>query len=754
MKVTTYVGKGKNAYLIKRIKMKKQILILFATLTIVLVAQNKKPALILENKFVRFEFEKGSYGLSAMIDKTTNINHIANKGKQHLLFQITMRNGLQEEKINNIYIQKPFYKFYMFPVKAEINKQPDGTQIAIIEWNNFEFWKEKNVMGIKVTVELPKNSGIAKWRISIDNRSNIWGLWTVRFPDFTEFITEGEYDLAIPLHNGGKLYKKTITEQPLSYPSQRWASQFFALSKGKSSIYYAALDGSGRRKRGAIIPGKEFYITQYPENMALPGSDYKDYFPQAFGVYQGNWIDAAKRYRKWAVKQRWTENGKKSHRKDMPDIIKNVALWFQVGKNFDTDDIDNAAVEFTINEIETDLLNAEKRLNVPIGVHWYKWHKIPYDTYYPHFLPGVDGFKEAVKNLTDKGILIMPYINGLIADYDNPDAEKFIPYCVKDITGAPTLHRYGKTSGRLVAMCPTQTFWHNQIAGLVDTLTGEYGVNGIYIDQISASTPKLCFDKTHGHPLGGGAYWVEGYQKFLEKMKKIASPRGAILVSESTAEPYMNKLDGFLTWHEPEENDIPMLQMVYSDYTNYVGGRVSNIPPISDKAFIMAEARFFIWGFQNGWMNPWFMKPKHEKKADYFKKIGKYRVAARKFVTYGELMDLIKPINKIPTVTDIWVNHNRKVKKATIPSVLGAIWKAEDGSLGILLVNVDDNEREIEYIVDINKYETNIKPDTRFVIKKITPEKIVIIGKSNNTKIKRNDKIKPQEILVLEITRE
>ena len=731
------------------------VFLFFLTVYSLIFAQNKQPALVLENDFVRFEFEEGSYGLSAMIDKTTNVNHVANDGKSHRLFQITMRNGLQEDYINNIYIQKPYYKFYMKPVKAEVQKKSDGTQIAVIEWDNFEFWKEKNVMGIKVTVELPPNSGIAKWRISIDNRSDIWGIWTVKFPYFTYMVAKGEYDFAVPLHNGGKLYKKIETDYSQTYPSQRWTSQFFSLSKEKNSIYYAALDGGSRRKRYGIIPGKEFYIIQYAENMAVPGSDYEDHFPQAFGVFQGNWIDAAKMYRKWAVNQRWTEKGKKSHRKDMPDIIKNVALWFQVGKNFDTDDIDNSAIEFTINEIKNDLLNANQKLDVPIAVHWYKWHKIPYDTYYPHFLPGLDGFKEAVKELTGKGMLITPYINGLIADYDNPDADKFIPHCVKDLTGAPTLHRYGKTSGRLVSMCPTQTFWHNQIAGLVDTLTSEYGVNGVYIDQISAATPKLCFDKTHGHTLGGGAYWVDGYQKLLSKAKKIASPRGAILISESTAEPYMNVLDGFLTWHEPEDIDVPMLQMVYSDYTNYVGGRVSNIPPASDRAFIAAEARFFIWGYQNGWMNPWFMKPGQEKKAGYFKKIGKYRVATRKFVTYGELMDLVKPVNEVPTLTVTWVNHFREIKEATIPSIMGAVWKAEDGSLGILLVNVDGKAHEIKYAVDLKKYGIKTGANSQFVVKRITPGKTSIVGKADATAgiITRTDKIQPEDILVLEISK-
>ena len=43
----------------------------------------------------------------------------------------------------------------------------------------------------------------------------------------------------------------------------------------------------------------------------------------------------------------------------------------------------------------------------------------------------------------------------------------------------------------------------------------ECGVKGVYIDQIAAAAPTLCFDKSHGHPLGGGHWWTEGYWKLL-----------------------------------------------------------------------------------------------------------------------------------------------------------------------------------------------------------------------------------------------
>jgi hypothetical protein len=393
------------------------------------------------------------------------------------------------------------------------------------------------------------------------------------------------------------------------------------------------------------------------------------------------------------------------------------------------------------------ILEANKTLDVPMAMQWYNWHQNRFDNDYPHFLPPKSGFKERAKELVASGMLVMPYINGLIVDFDADDFNKFLPYTVKDQTGISPMHYYDSTSARLAPMCPTNQFWTNTIANLVDSLVNVYGVNGVYIDQIAAHTPEFCFDKSHGHPLGSGRWYVDGYQKFLTKMKEIASPKGAIITTENTAEPYMNKIDGFLSWYYPTDEDIPMLQMIYSGYTIYFGGRVA--PEVTDRAFIMAEGRFFIWGFQPGWMPPWFMKPGHERKAEYFKTIGKYRTATRKFLTYGELVDLIEPTNKIATVTEVWTDQWGKARDAIIPSVMGAIWKSEKGELGIYIVNLDDKEREFNYNIDTEKY--GLK-GSQFSIKTINLEKEISSKKVSSKQIKRTEKLKPFEIKVLEIS--
>jgi hypothetical protein len=57
-------------------------------------------------------------------------------------------------------------------------------------------------------------------------------------------------------------------------------------------------------------------------------------------------------------------------------------------------------------------------------------------------------------------------------------------------------------------MCPATRFWQDRVHEITLRLYNQYGVKGVSIDQIAASAARLCFDPSHGHPLGGGHWWV------------------------------------------------------------------------------------------------------------------------------------------------------------------------------------------------------------------------------------------------------
>ncbi len=219
------------------------------------------------------------------------------------------------------------------------------------------------------------------------------------------------------------------------------------------------------------------------------------------------------------------------------------------------------------------LLMAAKKLDVPIGLQWYRWHEPPFDNLYPHYLPAKNGFKERVSDLKDHNILVMPYINGSSVDMNIPDFDKYEPHAVKDEAGGLRLHYYSNHSGRLLSMCGNQAFWQDQVESLVDDIRRQYGVTGIYVDQVSGLFHELCFDKSHLHPLGGGSYWTRGNRELLGKVKNIALSKGGkmVVTSEGASEVFFDLLDANLFWSQPSEREIPMMQMVYSGYTIFFG---------------------------------------------------------------------------------------------------------------------------------------------------------------------------------------
>jgi len=698
--------------------------------------------IVLANDIVRFEFEPECAGLAAMVDVSVGINHIQ-AVDANTLWELTLSRGTEKRSLSNT--QAPC-------TSHRIGKLPDGVQRATFEWLNTDWQEEKGALSIRVTVDLPRNSGIASWRIWVDNNSPTWGLYDVDFPKCSGCLTHGEYDIAVPTGNAGKLFKNCAERMSYRYP-HGWSMpmQFLCATKGTNAIYVAAHDPNAWDKTFIIEPGKEFCIETNAENMAVPGSDHKDPFAVMMGIYRGSWMEGCKIYRKFALTAPWTSQGKISHRASMPEALKNIGLWMLVGGYIGPE-------SGTLEQKNKPLLDAQKYFGVPLAAHWYNWHAIPFDTHYPHYSPTKPGISEQVRDLVSKGFVIMPYINGRIIDISNDDFGDYFPYCAKDQAGKHYVEVYGN-GVKQAPMCSYTEFWQDKIAGIVERLAAEVGVNAVYIDQIAAASPVLCFDKSHGHPLGGGGWWVDGYRKMLKKVQNVAHSTGRVpalrelrdmvITTECAAEPFMDGIDAFLTWIKPDDREIPMMTAVYSGYSIYFGSPAWF--EHGDRAWIMAQGRAFLWGYQNGWMGLELFNPEHTKKAAFLKNVGQYRTVAKKFLTFGELVDVVEPTNRVESITEVWPDHGNRPRNATLASVQGSIWKAEDGTLGVFLVNYLEKDNTVEFAIDPAKYGVGAHA-AGFSITHIGPQVNHSPEAAPQGTIKRTETLGPWEIRVLQIS--
>ncbi|MFC1453361.1 hypothetical protein ACFLSJ_08475, partial [Verrucomicrobiota bacterium] len=173
--------------------------------------------------------------------------------------------------------------------------------------------------------------------------------------------------------------------------------------------------------------------------------------------------------------------------------------------------------------------------------------------------------------------------------------------------------------------------------------------------------------------------------------------RTVALTSEYNAEANMDGIDAFLIWVSREAEEIPLITAAYSGYSLYFGSPHPTNAGLN--SFVMVQARDFIWGSQLGWMAPSMPDPFKE----YLRTLGKLRVHARKFLTYGELVGELTPVSDPPSVSAVWPLWGQP-RLSTSPAVLSSIWRAEDGSLGLFLANVSDSPQTFPSTYDPAAY--------------------------------------------------
>lgn len=650
--------------------------LILASIFIVFITSctNKNDTPIIENDFVKFVFNPKTGGLISMADLIHQETHINTQDSLATLWRLEFL-----KHNDTLYFGNNDFKLINF----EKNKLRNAQQLV------FNWKKPDNTIVVKTSIELPDDSGIASWNIDVNVDSDSLGLSTVNFPYIKGFIKPKTYDVAFPHWNWGRLFKNC--DEPIHgwYPAgESMPVQFASATKDSSSVYMATHDIQVWKKEFMILPGKLFSIKTYSENTGMSGSNFQSPFPTLFGVYTGSWFEGAKIYRNFATTAPWTKRGKLSTQKKSK-AMDDISLW----------------VKYSFTRENPKQL--QKMLNYfgkPLGFHLYNWHHHDFDKHYPYYFPVKKGVKELCSDLTAKGHLVMPYINGRIVDLSNEDIHKYFPYAATDKYGKHYVEEYGNGVSQM-PMCPYTGFWQNKIVSVVDQICNEIEVQGIYLDQISAADQKLCFNKKHGHPLGGGHWWNTGYRNMLDSIQHITHNNGRdkVITSEMNGEFNMDGIDGYLIWIKRDVKDIPLMTTIYSGYTRYFGSVGYGDLNINDHDWKVKQGRDFIWGTQAGWMGTNIMKPENKDKARYLKKIVNTRRLGKDYLVYGELVGLIQ-------------SDSEEEGEWKLPLIQGTVWKADNGNLGVFLVNYSNEKQTFSFNINsfINGNATLVNPSKTY----------------------------------------
>ena len=482
----------------------------------------------------------------------------------------------------------------------------------------------------------------------------------------------------------------------------------FLDQRGEARLHTTSFVVSQGTRPGTLVM-KNIYAP--PANDALRKAGSLPYCG-LYAPYVGGWYEAAKMHRAWFETTPWF---KKAAARDFSKL-REIALWMWSRGN--------AAVS------EPPVHWFMKETGLKVGLDWYWWHGIPYDTSFPYFWPprdGVENFRAAVARMKKAGAFVQTYTNGASWDCDDPRWEEDGgPDCaLMRSNGKLFAKMYNVfTRHRLARMCGEAPKFQSMVRTLEKNLA-ESGLDGIYMDQISCGAHSPCFNPRHSHAPGGDAAEA-GYRKYVQAVHD--DNPGVVLSSEATSETYFDVFEAsillYSSWERcgkgslPEREPVPAATVVYrganvifGSFATPGGGpawdpmwgekpdRDEDVEAIVAKypdQFAVEFARGILWGIQP-MVHNFTMKdvanPRLEKDLKFMKDSARFYFDNRDFLFDGELLAPAKLSCATKRVEFLSASCYKRVKDSMVyvqealPCVFHSEWRAKDGRRAALLVN-------------------------------------------------------------------
>ncbi|MFO7973908.1 MAG: DUF6259 domain-containing protein [Candidatus Hydrogenedentota bacterium] len=708
--------------------------LLTATLTIPAPAAESNPAL--ETAYLRLTFDGATGQLTEFTDEQNGHAFIESR---------------EGDNLWSIHLGAPSEPGTITPSAAKtfgFEPSDDDEETLELVWRDFELENAPELQ-VVVQVSLASEKPTAFWSIAVENIENLT-LAALHFPRIPGIAAQQNERLAAPIWMG------QLAEQPrrflcdTEHPRRiEWAYpgllslQCFALySDGGPGIFLSADDTAAFVKRFCIFGAPEdrlgIEVVHLPENTGDRREHYTPAYRVVTGTFQGDWFTAAQRYRAWALDQPWAKEAR-LRTGAVEEWVTETGLWiWNRGRS---------------EKVLPPALAIKERTGLPVSVFWHWWHGCPYDIGFPEYLPpreGTDQFRDAVKKARDAGVNAMVYMNqrlwGMTTEsWKKEGAER---YAVKGPDGKIHPETYNTFKpAPCAAMCIGTSFWRDKYAALAEEVVLNLGVSAVYMDQACLSL--ACYDPTHGHPIGGGTYWVNGFRMLQADIRERCPD--VVLAGEGCGEAWLPYLDLMLSLQVSMERyarpgvwePIPFFHAVYHGYGIFFGNYSSlTMPPYDElwpdefapaeplklldtkfsPQFRLEQARAFVWGQQPTIAN---FLPAHfeERPAEvaYLIRLAKLRMQGLKYLLHGAMLrpPALRLTDEEIDVSRLSIYAGQKdalkqYRKAFSP-VMASVWRASDGDVGIVMANVSDKPQAISLALPRNVYPIST-PCTLFCI--------------------------------------
>ena len=620
---------------------------------------------------------------------------------------------------------------------------PGGQTGWRLVWQRFDSAQE--LERVEATVLLDRDGPGSRWGLRLSGL-NQGPPHRVHFPKLHHLSQAAGERLAIPewlgqehadprglLHDskgGGKrlefAYPGLLSLQCAAFYPTQGAGLYLACNDVTAYVKRVAFFGEAGGSLGCEW-------VHYPEADAVKRGAWVLPYQVVLGTFEGDWLTAAERYRGWATNQPWARSSRLAQGQ-VPAWVLNTGLWvWNRGRS--------PAVLAPASRLR-------QEAGLPVSVFWHWWHGCAYDSGFPEYLPPREGaapFQSALEEAHGQGLHALVYMNqrlwGMTTEsWGTKAAER---YAVKGLNGKVQPESYNTfTNTPCASMCMGTGFWRDHYGGLAETAINQLGVDGIYMDQ--ACTSLACYDPAHGHPLGGGTYWIGGFRLLAADIRQrarfplagaeptrgaarlLARPRQPALAGEGCGEAWLPYLDLMLSLQVSKERyagpdgwePIPFFQAVYHPYAVSYGNYSSlTMPPYDDlwpaasapaeplklldrkfsRQFYREQARAFVWGQQPTIAN--FQSEQLRERAeeiDYVIRLARLRARAAKYLLYGTF--LRPPTLNAPEASidlsrlSIYAGQQGGLKtfEWRVSLALAGAWRAPDGDQALVLASLSE----------------------------------------------------------------
>lgn len=497
--------------------------------------------------------------------------------------------------------------------------------------------------------------------------------------------------------------------------------QVIAYYDKDAGIYLATHDATGQVKELSLTGGGEAMLLAarhlVPERA---GADVAIEYDTVLGGFTGDWHTVGDIYAQWARKQWWCKT-KWLDRSDVAEWVKKWPPMIKLDRYRKVRDKPDYEALATITG------DFSKLLNCDVATFFHGWGQNGWQMGAARRLPhppwgGEEMFRKSMGAIRAAGgrpfVFIMTdyaleAAEGKPVPYNDREtfAKEAAPFSKMGFDGKTLLRQY-KDKHFLARMCPTTDYWRQCLVNKTGQLV-RLGVPFVQFDCFPCTTVQPCYDPKHGHPLGYGAWWFDGYRDILNACRvkgKSLSPEFA-MATEEMCEVFIPNLDFYMNRaHSVPRSghslSVPLFTYVYHEYLPPYAGEgngttLTSSPGKPSSPFnYRGIALSLLWGrlFTLRFIGPYDKMHMDPQLLDLTKRA---HTAARTYAydyAVGGRMLRPLPVKSDSITFKYWRWWTKPGSSAhfTMSTVFTAAWQSQTGTPAAFFVNVTPEERTIE----------------------------------------------------------